>query len=402
MVPFPNSNALLIAICAWAHQASSTAISASNQAPLSVQPQSFIAASIFGRRQNVFVKDHDEFTVKDSFSEDTPYEGIVTFAHLNWTNCYSTESDNTFDIGIVGAPFDLGVTYRPGARFGPAGARMGARRLAPSMGYSMDHGVNPFRDWAQVVDCGDISNTPFDKLQAIQELEHGWKQIGARRPKNTEKGDNVRLISIGGDHTITLPALRALYPIWGKVAVLHFDSHLDTWDPKQLGGGLSKYAEVTHGTMLHLAHEEGLLSDDSNMHLGSRSMLFEKDYDLENDARCGFSYIRARELDTMGLDAVIRKIVATVGNQPVYLSVDIDVLDPAFTPATGTIEPGGWTTRELLQIINGLAMADVKIVGADVVEFSPVYDDAAERTAIAVSQIVYEVLQWMIRVPVRQ
>lgn len=215
-----------------------------------------------------------------------------------------------------------------------------------------------------------------------------------------------------------LPALRALHPTWGKVAVLHFDSHLDSWDPKQLGGGLSKYAEVTHGSLLHLAHEEGLLSENRNMHLGSRSMLFDKDYDLDNDARCGFSYIRARELDVIGLDAVVERIVETVGDQFVYLSVDIDVLDPgmrpwileawnkvslidaAFTPATGTIEPGGWTTRELLQILNGLSRAGVKIIGADVVEFSPVYDDAAERTAIAVGQVVYEILQWMIRVPV--
>lgn len=168
------------------------------------------------------VNSHDEFTIKDDFNEDTPYEGIATFAHLNWTNCFSPDNDKTFDVGIVGAPFDLGVTYRPGARFGPSGARMGARRLAPSMGYryvfifgglsdntcaskrsSMDHGVNPFRDWAEVVDCGDIRNTPFDKLQAIHELEQGWKQITARQPKNIDKGDHVRLISIGGDHTIS-------------------------------------------------------------------------------------------------------------------------------------------------------------------------------------------------------
>jgi agmatinase len=95
-----------------------------------------------------------------------------------------------------------------------------------------------------------------------------------------------------------------------------------------LGGGLTKYAEVTHGSMLHIAHEEGLLSDDSNMHLGSRSMLFEKEYDLDNDARCGFSYIRARELDVLGLEAVVEQIVKTVGDQLVYLSIDIDVLDP--------------------------------------------------------------------------
>jgi len=144
-----------------------------------------------------------------------------------------------------------------------------------------------------------------------------------------------------------LPILRALHSTWGRVAVLHFDSHLDTWDPKQLGGGFTKYAEVNHGTMLHIAHEEGLLSNHSNMHLGSRCALFDEHFDLNNDLRCGFSYIRARELDKLGVDKVVKKIVDTVGDEYVYLSVDIDVLDPAFAPATGTIEPGGWTTREV-------------------------------------------------------
>lgn len=115
---------------------------------------------------------------------------------------------------------------------------------------------------------------------------------------------------------------------WGKVAVLHFDSHLDTWDPKQLGGGLSKYSEVTHGSMLHLAHNEGLLSEDSNMHLGSRSMLFDKTYDLKNDARCGFTSIRARMIDEIGIDEMVRRIFDTVGDDYVYVSIDIDVLDP--------------------------------------------------------------------------
>lgn len=125
-----------------------------------------------------------------------------------------------------------------------------------------------------------------------------------------------------------LPALRALQHTWGKVAVLHFDSHLDTWDPKQLGGGLSKYSEVTHGSMLHLAHNEGLLSEDSNMHLGSRSMLFDKTYDLKNDARCGFTSIRARMIDEIGIDEMVRRIFDTVGDDYVYVSIDIDVLDP--------------------------------------------------------------------------
>lgn len=150
-----------------------------------------------------------------------------------------------------------------------------------------------------------------------------------------------------------LPILRALHSTWGKVAVLHFDSHLDTWDPKQLGGGLTKYSEINHGTMLHIAHEEGLLSNHSNMHLGSRCSMFDEHYDLSNDLRCGFSYIRARELDKLGIDKVVKKIVERVGDEYVYLSVDIDVLDPAFAPATGTIEPGGWTTREVSGNLKG-------------------------------------------------
>lgn len=192
----------------------------------------------------------------------------------------------------------------------------------------MDHDVNPFRDWATVLDCGDIKNTPFDKLQAIRELQRGWESIAARKVKNTDKGSAPRIISIGGDHTISLPAIRALYKTWGRVAVLHFDSHLDSWDPKQLGGGTTKYSEVSHGSMFHILHEEALLSKDGNMHLGSRSMLFEKDYDLQHDAQCGFSFIRARELDIVGVDAVVDRIVKSVQDKYVYLSIDIDVLDP--------------------------------------------------------------------------
>lgn len=177
---------------------------------------------------------------------------------------------------------------------------------------------------------------------------------------------------------------------------------MDTWDPSQLGGGTEGYGDINHGTMLHIAHEEGLLSNNSNMHLGSRCMLFDTHFDLDNDLRCGFSYIRARELDTLGVDKVVRKIVERVGDEYVYLSVDIDVLDPAFAPATGTIEPGGWSTRELLLILNGLAKAGLKIVGSDVVEFTPIYDNPAETTGIAVGEIIYEILQWMVKVPVKK
>lgn len=368
-------------------------------------PSNFIQSSIFGKQLGKYSLS-DPVTLPPSyqarnFDVESGFEGIGTFAHLPFTECTISENSGTFDIGIVGHPFDLGVSYRPGARFGPNGARQGARRISPAAGWDIDHGVNPFRSWATVTDCGDISNTPFDKLVAIRELEHGMKSINSLKPKNVSSADAVRLITIGGDHTITLPILRALHSTWGRVAILHFDSHLDTWDPKQLGGGLTKYSEVNHGTMLHIAHEEGLLSNHSNMHLGSRCALFDEHYDLNNDIRCGFSIIRARELDKIGVEKVVKKIVDTVGDEYVYLSVDIDVLDPAYAPATGTIEPGGWTTRELLAIINGLSDAALKIIGSDVVEFTPVYDNAAETTGIAVGQVIYEILQWMVNVPVK-
>ncbi|EDN91458.1 hypothetical protein SS1G_00861 [Sclerotinia sclerotiorum 1980 UF-70] len=236
---------------------------------------------------------------------------------------------------------------------------------------SIDNGVNPFRSWATVVDCGDIVNTPFDKHLALKQLENGMSSINSRRPKNDTEGKAIRAISIGGDHTIT-----------------------------KLGGGLSKYTDVNHGTMLHIAHEEGLLSNHSNMHLGTRCPLMDQHFDLDNDLRCGFKYIRAKELDKLGIEEVVRRIVDTVGDEYVYLSVDIDVLDPAYAPATGTIEPGGWTTRELLQIIGGLSKAGLKIVGSDIVEFTPVYDNSAETTGIVAGEIIYEILQWMVHVPV--
>lgn len=112
--------------------------------------------------------------------------------------------------------------------------------------------------------------------------------------------------------SVALPILRALHKTWGPVSVLHFDSHLDTWDPKQLGGGLTKYSSINHGTMLHIAHEEGLLSNKS-MHLGSRCTLFDSHYDLDNDARCGFEIVRARELDRIGVEEVVRRVVERVG-----------------------------------------------------------------------------------------
>ncbi|KAK9781219.1 putative Agmatinase [Seiridium cardinale] len=341
-----------------------------------------------------------EFHLYDNFGKDSPMPGIATFAHINWTNCFVHENDESFDIGIVGMPFDLGVSYRPGQRFGPIATRTAAQRMAPFISWSMAHGmVNPFLDWATVVDCGDIANSLFDKYEAVQELASGLHAMASRTPKNTEKGDKVRLITLGGDHTITLPSLRALYPVWGEMAVIHFDSHLDSWNPKQWGGGINKYDEIMHGSMLHFAHEEGILKNDTGVHVGTRAVLFDKTEDLRHDAECGFQSIMATDIDTFGIDAIVQKIAQRVGGNPVYVTIDVDVLDPAFAPGTGTTEIGGWSTRELMAVIRGLSHTGVRIIGADIAELSPIYDDASQTTATAVAQLVFELLQWMIRVP---
>jgi len=138
---------------------------------------------------------------------------------------------------------------------------------------------------------------------------------------------------LGGDHTITLPALRALHPNFGKVAVLHFDSHLDTWDPLVLGNNESKYAAINHGTFLHIAHEEGLLVNGKNMHAGIRTMI-ETMGDIKNDKRCGFDIVYANDIDRIGIQGIINRIKQRIGEEKVYISVDIDVLDPAYAPAT--------------------------------------------------------------------
>lgn len=138
---------------------------------------------------------------------------------------------------------------------------------------------------------------------------------------------------LGGDHTVTLAALRSTVDHWGVVSVIHFDSHIDTWNPKALHGGVTEYASVNHGTFLHIAHEEGLISNDSSVHAGIRAPLGTQHRDLENDAACGFEIITARDIDEVGAKGVIRMLRERVGEGNVYVTVDIDVLDPVSLPS---------------------------------------------------------------------
>ena len=291
------------------------------------------------------------------------YAGPSTFARLP-----ELRDIEEADIAIVGIPFDTGVSYRPGARFGPAHVRDSSKLLRP---FNPAHSNYPFGR-QQVVDAGDLAVNPFDINEALRSIERGSQELHERAKK---------LVAIGGDHTIALPLLRDAHRIHGPISVIHFDAHLDTWD-SYFG------ADFTHGTPFRRASEEGLLDRDGCIHMGIRGPLY-SGQDLTADADLGFQIFSSIEFEDLGIAGALEKIINRVQNRPVYLSIDIDVLDPAHAPGTGTPEAGGLTSRELLGVIRGLK--DLNIVGADLVEVSPAYDHA-QITGIAASHIIYEIL----------
>lgn len=294
------------------------------------------------------------------------YAGLATFARLPQLRDVAHA-----DIAVVGIPFDSGVSYRPGARFGPSHIREASRLLRP---YNPAQDVEPFSS-QQVADAGDISVNPFNILEAVEQIERGATEL-------TSKG--TRLVTLGGDHTIALPLLRVVARQHGPVAVLHFDAHLDTWDT-YFG------APITHGTPFRRASEEGLIDLTASMHVGTRGPLYGPE-DLRDDARLGFAIISSPEIESEGLPRAIERMLARLGDRPVYISVDIDVLDPAHAPGTGTPEAAGMSSRELLAMIR--ALRGLNLVGADVVEVAPAYDHA-QITAIAASHTAYEIISAM-------
>jgi len=291
------------------------------------------------------------------------YGGIATFAHLPQIN-----EVTDVDVAIVGVPFDTGVSYRPGARFGPNHVRESSRLLRP---YNPAANVSPFAT-QQVVDAGDIAANPFDIEEAISSIHKSYDQLLERAK---------RVVTIGGDHTITLPILRSLKAKHGPSSVVHFDAHLDTWD-SYFG------ADYTHGTTFRRASEEGLLDPEGCMHIGIRGPLYAAK-DLTDDKALGFQIFSSVEFQDLGVAAAIEKMKARVGKRPMYVSIDIDVLDPAHAPGTGTPEAGGLTSRELLSLLR--ATAGMNVVGADIVEVAPAYDHA-QITGIAASHAMYELI----------
>ncbi|HSZ37698.1 MAG TPA: agmatinase [Acidimicrobiales bacterium] len=294
------------------------------------------------------------------------FAGPATFARLP-----TAEAVPRWDIAVVGIPFDGGTTYRPGARFGPAAVRQGSRLLRP---YNPAVGALPF-ELAQVVDAGDIACTPFGPEEAVAQIEAAAEALLA---------GGGRVMAIGGDHTVALPLLRATSARHGPLALVHFDAHLDTWD-------VYFGQRFTHGSPFRRAWEEGLLSRDHSTHVGLRGPLYSST-DLIDDAGMGFAQITADDVAELGGAATAARVLERIGDAPLYVSVDIDVLDPAHAPGTGTPEAGGLTSRELLSLVRALAPAH--IVGADVVEVSPAYDHA-EITAIAAAHVIYELLTAM-------
>ncbi|CAK7903383.1 guanidinobutyrase [[Candida] anglica] len=321
------------------------------------------------------------------------FGGINTFAHVPYANCYNPDffDSEEFDIAIVGAPFDSGVSYRPGARFGPSGIRMGSRRLAPAYSVYRD-GFDPYSNWAKIVDCGDPPVTPLDNRIALDQIYRANRAIGKHKTTKHNKSKHPKIFTLGGDHTITLPAIKAAYENWGPITVIHFDSHLDTWNPYYFGGNVTEYQSVNHGTYLHWAHEKGLLTN-SSIHAAIRGP-YPGRRDVEHDIACGFDRVLARDIDKIGTKGVIEKIRNRVGNGAIYITVDVDSMDPANTPASGTVEPGGWTSRELLTILDGLE--GLNVVGGDVVEVAPPFDTVAELTSITAAQVADSIISLMI------
>lgn len=295
---------------------------------------------------------------------DVPrYAGIATFALLP-----RLEEVEEVDVAVVGIPFDSGTSFRPGARFGPAHIREHSRQLHP---YHAVHDAYPFRD-LQVVDAGDIGVGPYDVPRAIEVIQTRTKRL-------VQSG--AKIVALGGDHTVALPLLRAAADSHGPLAVLHFDAHLDTWDV--LHG-----ATIWHGSPFRRAAEEGLLDLEHCQHVGIRGGIYDPS-ELADDCRAGFEIIRSEEFLDRSTADITGQIRRRLGQAPVYISVDIDVLDPAHAPGTGTPEVAGISTSQLFAVLRGLR--GLTIVGGDVVEVAPAYDHAG-ITGLAAAHTAWEVI----------
>ncbi|GJH07937.1 agmatinase [Caballeronia novacaledonica] len=301
------------------------------------------------------------------------FGGIATMMRLPQAN--STEG---LDACFVGVPLDIGTSNRSGARFGPRQIRSESVLLRP---YNMATRAAPF-DSLQVADIGDVATNPYDLKDSIRLIESAYDAIVA---------NGCRPITLGGDHTIAWPILRALHKKYGKVAVVHVDAHADVND--------TMFGEkIAHGTPFRRAVEDGLLQCEKVTQIGLRGTGYHAD-DFDWCREQGFTVVQAEACWNRSLAPLMEEVRARVGDAPVYLSFDIDGLDPAFAPGTGTPEVGGLTVQQGLEIVRG--MKGLNVVGADLVEISPPYDQAG-TTALVGANLAFEMLCVMPGVTYRQ
>jgi len=298
-----------------------------------------------------------------AFTRDTPYgsqaeptySGALSFLRRRYTK----DLDGV-DVAVVGVPFDLATTNRPGTRLGPRALRAASASLAWCPPYAWD--FDPL-ERLNVVDWGDVyfdAGRPQDAPDAITAAFAGLLAQG------------VVPLTLGGDHFVSFPVLRALHAVHGPMALVHFDAHSDTWRDAE--------GRIDHGTMFFHAARLGYVDPAHSIQLGMRT---------HNPETHGFQVLDARELHARGVEAAITAIRARVGDRKCYVTFDVDFLDPAFAPGTGTPVVGGFSTHQALQLVRGLAGLD--IVGMDVVEVSPPFDHA-EITALAGASVAQELL----------
>jgi agmatinase len=272
------------------------------------------------------------------------------------------------DAAIVGAPFDTGATFRAGARFGPEGIRSVSHLLRP---YNPSLEVAIF-DRLSVIDYGDVPVVPGYIEESYRRIEQGLEPIHR---------SGVVPIVLGGDHSIALPELRAAAAVHGPLTLVQFDSHPDTWN--------SYFGEKhTHGTPFRRAVEEGLLDTSRSIQVGMRGSLYDRG-DWDDAREMGFDLVPTDEVRELGIPRVIDRIRGRTGGAKVYVSFDVDFVDPAYAPGTGTPEIGGFTSREAQELVRGLA--GLEIVGCDVVEVYPAYDHA-QITALLAANVAHEFL----------
>lgn len=293
-----------------------------------------------------------------------PYAGISTFGRATHT------TDLTgVDVAVLGVPYDSSTSYRGGTRFGPRAIREQSLLL---WGYNNAQQVAPFRS-LKIVDYGDVDVVPPDIKATHAQIELTANRI-------LEAG--CRLLTLGGDHSISLPLLRAHAKKHGPLAVVHFDAHPDTWD--------SEYPQqpYSHGTPFKRAIDEGLIDTAAYFQIGIRGPT-NGPQDYADALALGARMITLDEFRTRKLADVCQEVRTVVGTKPLYVTLDIDVVDPAFAPGTGTPEVGGLTSYEILQLVRGLR--GLNAVGFDLVEVSPPFDHAA-ITSILAANLAFEFL----------